>query len=238
MQKPLKLSASVLFAAGTIALANASPAQAACTGVGNNMPGGGASTFGAYTLGTAYNAGNGFCFTLNSFAAGFLAGDQLDVSTTSTSTALTSSRSAGFTGTNSFNYTWSRFSPDPSGLYLSQYSGIVSSDVTPNPTNTATMTWDPAIGSGPTITSNAITVDFLGAPVNFSNSGSYTYPYPSVRSETFTASMNVSAGQMRNFSASTTWAPIPPAPGPLPLLGAGAAFGFSRKLRSRIKLSA
>jgi hypothetical protein len=26
-------------------------------------------------------------------------------------------------------------------------------------------------------------------------------------------------------------------PGPLPLLGAGAAFGFSRKLRSRIKAS-
>lgn len=28
-----------------------------------------------------------------------------------------------------------------------------------------------------------------------------------------------------------------PAPGPLPLLGAGAAFGFSRKLRKRIKLA-
>ena len=26
-----------------------------------------------------------------------------------------------------------------------------------------------------------------------------------------------------------------PVPGPLPLLGAGAAFGFSRKLRGRIK---
>jgi len=27
-------------------------------------------------------------------------------------------------------------------------------------------------------------------------------------------------------------------PGPLPLLGAGAAFGFSRRIRSRIKASA
>ena len=34
-----------------------------------------------------------------------------------------------------------------------------------------------------------------------------------------------------NFSAD-------PVPGPLPLLGAGAAFGFSRKLRNRIKASA
>lgn len=30
----------------------------------------------------------------------------------------------------------------------------------------------------------------------------------------------------------------PKAPGPLPLLGAGAAFGFSRKLRNRVKLAA
>jgi hypothetical protein len=38
-----------------------------------------------------------------------------------------------------------------------------------------------------------------------------------------------------------TWAQAtpytPPAPGPLPVLGAGAAFGFSRKLRKRIKLA-
>jgi MYXO-CTERM domain-containing protein len=38
-----------------------------------------------------------------------------------------------------------------------------------------------------------------------------------------------------------TTAPTPPpsgAPGPLPLLGAGAAFGFSRRIRSRIKAAA
>ncbi len=32
-------------------------------------------------------------------------------------------------------------------------------------------------------------------------------------------------------------APIPAAPGPLPILGVGTAFGFSRKLRKRIKAS-
>ena len=239
MPKPnlLKLGASVVLALGTIVFAYVSPAQA-CTGAGNNMPGGGTSNFGAFTLGTSYDAGNGFCFRLNSFAGGFISGDQLNVNTTSTTTALASSRSAGYTGTNTLNYTFFRYSPDPSGLHLSQYSGIVSSDITPNPANTATMTWDPAFSSGPTITSNALTLDILGTPTNLSSSGTHTYPYPTLRSETFTASMNVSAGQMRNFSASTTWAPLPPAPGPLPLLGAGAAFGFSRKLRSRIKLSA
>jgi len=36
-------------------------------------------------------------------------------------------------------------------------------------------------------------------------------------------------------TASFTWAQISPVPGPLPLFGAAAAFGFSRKLRKRIK---
>jgi len=37
--------------------------------------------------------------------------------------------------------------------------------------------------------------------------------------------------------ASVYSSPAAPAPAPLPLLGAGAAFGFSRKLRKRIKLA-
>ena len=90
--------------------------------------------------------------------------------------------------------------------------------------------------SGPSITSNALVL--FG--VNFSSSPGYNYPTPSLRSETFTASMSVTSGQMNQFSTSTLWEPpvTTPTPGPLPLLGAGAAFGFSRKLRSRIKLSA
>ncbi len=50
-------------------------------------------------------------------------------------------------------------------------------------------------------------------------------------------------GDPAQFSTSTTWvqiAPTAPAPvpGPLPLFGAAAAFGMSRRLRRRIKLSA
>ena len=49
-----------------------------------------------------------------------------------------------------------------------------------------------------------------------------------------------SSGQ-RTFD-NTVWAQVAPAspaavPGPLPLFGAAAAFGFSRKLRKRIKSS-
>ena len=37
---------------------------------------------------------------------------------------------------------------------------------------------------------------------------------------------------------STAFSDTTPTPGPLPLLGAGAAFGFSRRLRSRVRLAA
>jgi hypothetical protein len=51
-------------------------------------------------------------------------------------------------------------------------------------------------------------------------------------------------GFLLSDSTSYTWAvseftpATPPAPGPLPLVGAAAAFGFSRRLRSRINKSA
>ena len=225
----------MLYAAGTIALVNASPAQA-CTGAGNNMPGGGSSTFGAFTLGTAYDAGNGFCFTLNSFAAGFTSSTSLLVNSTATTIGLSSSRpDPGFLGTNSLNYTFSRFLPDPSDLRLREYTGNVSTSSPPALNSTASMTFDPAIGSGPTIEALAFVFNNI---VNVTTNPSHVYTYPYLRSETFAASMNVTEGYMTGFSSTTTWAPAPPAPGPLPLLGAGAAFGFSRKLRSRIKLSA
>jgi hypothetical protein len=47
----------------------------------------------------------------------------------------------------------------------------------------------------------------------------------------YNGSINVTEGYFDTWSDSVTQA----VPGPLPLLGAGAAFGFSRKLRSRIK---
>jgi hypothetical protein len=50
-------------------------------------------------------------------------------------------------------------------------------------------------------------------------------------------------GFVDNMSVSGVWAPATPfnddtpVPGPLPVFGAAAAFGFSRKLRKRIKVS-
>jgi hypothetical protein len=49
---------------------------------------------------------------------------------------------------------------------------------------------------------------------------------------------NVGTGSIgAQFSRTWAQATLVPAPGPLPLFGAAAAFGFSRKLRKRIKLA-
>jgi len=133
------------------------------------------------------------------------------------------------------NYTFSRFIPDPSALTLREYTGNVSTSAPPALNSAATMTFNAA--SGPSIEASAFVIN-LPPPVNVTTNPSHIYASPYLRSETFTASMNVPTGYMTGFSTTTRWAPPPPAPGPLPLLGAGAAFGFSRKLRSRIKLSA
>ena len=52
-------------------------------------------------------------------------------------------------------------------------------------------------------------------------------------SVTFTGEISVTDGRIDTMTDSVTQTP-----GPLPILGAGAAFGFSRKLRNRIKVSA
>jgi hypothetical protein len=60
----------------------------------------------------------------------------------------------------------------------------------------------------------------------------------------FVGSQSVSGGGAPTMDGGSVWAqvtpstpPAAPAPGPLPLFGAAAAFGFSRKLRKRIKLA-
>ena len=65
-------------------------------------------------------------------------------------------------------------------------------------------------------------------------------PFPGQpTSVNFTNRLVVSPGDLgpNGFTNTITQAPIPPdqVPGPLPLLGAATAFGFSRKLRARIK---
>lgn len=63
--------------------------------------------------------------------------------------------------------------------------------------------------------------------------GVATYNASNITSDTFSLTLNVTAGLVETVSS--TVAQQVPVPGPLPILGAGAAFAFSRRLRKRIK---
>jgi hypothetical protein len=63
-----------------------------------------------------------------------------------------------------------------------------------------------------------------------------------VKEAIFTSSLLVSEGRVNNFTDALTQNDLSDdlsqVPGPLPILGAGVAFGFSRKLRRRIGVTA
>jgi MYXO-CTERM domain-containing protein len=62
---------------------------------------------------------------------------------------------------------------------------------------------------------------------------------PPVTSATFTTTLNVTSGFVSQVTSGISQRdPGTRVPGPLPLLGAGAAFGFSRRIRNRIKVAA
>jgi hypothetical protein len=76
---------------------------------------------------------------------------------------------------------------------------------------------------------------FYGPLFAYSQPGNfYTYYYDSRTPST--AQFNSVPGTLTKQYAQATLT-VSPAPGPLPLFGAAAAFGFSRKLRKRIKLA-
>jgi hypothetical protein len=86
-----------------------------------------------------------------------------------------------------------------------------------------------------TLSAADLTANFnLGTITN----GSYTYPSPTLSSDTFDTTLKITQGNIENFSATYMFADMtmPPSavPGPLPIFGAGAAFAFSRRIRARI----
>ncbi len=91
--------------------------------------------------------------------------------------------------------------------------------------------------------------DALGTPNNITISGVPVVLGPffgfdevgfvlNYRYQTSTNSIVLFNGPASNLALSRAWAQASPVPGPLPALGAAACFGFSRKLRKRIKNSA
>ena len=99
------------------------------------------------------------------------------------------------------------------------------------------------IGSGfsstVTATNSSPSPNPNGAINAFSTAGSPSTFTSNTISSAFTNTFQVTTNAFTQFDNSMTQqastAPPSSVPGPLPILGAGAAFGFSRKLRSRIK---
>jgi len=72
-----------------------------------------------------------------------------------------------------------------------------------------------------------------------STGGLFNYTAPLPTSETFTATLDTLSGDgIQSVSSTVSVQDAPAVPGPLPIFGAAAAFGFSRKVRNRIKAAA
>ena len=113
--------------------------------------------------------------------------------------------------------------------YLRAYSVSSSSSI-----------FDPDLPAGTfSVNSSNLGLPDLSVAVNGGLGGPKFYPVKAFDSDTFTLTLDVTQGKVTSFDQTVTQSAfMSEVPGPLPLLGAGAAFGFSRRIRSRIKASA
>jgi len=219
MIKPLRIGAALLLTAGTIAVAGAAPVKAtACPG--------GSTSFSALPFPGPFTCEQGaLSITLNS-RIGFVDLDGISFSNPNANslTYTINSNVDWVPGPYSLNYTITA----PTAKLLSTFTNnstssdpsaaniwTVVSQTSPQQTGISTMT-----GGNGVLASSTLT--------------------PNLFSETFIGTLNVTAGgvQSVNFRVNTSDAPTSSVPGPLPVLGAAAAFGFSRKVRNRIKAAA
>ena len=219
MKKQLKARAALLVAAGALGLVGATPAHAIdplCGTIGTI----GAATPRPFSCTTA----SGFKFTLNNPVTGFANLDSLSFNSTSSTFTLGVLADVNWTpGSYTLNYTIAA----PTGKLLSTYSSSLTSSFSGSDAGN----WSVNGANGPATATFA-------AP-NAVN-GNKTYA-PQLASDTFASTLTVTGGIIQSVTSTVNVVDAPvntPTPGPLPLLGAGAAFGFSRRLRNRVKLAA
>ena len=221
MNNRFKLGAALFAAAGTFAFAGAAPANAA------------ACPNGSFALSTltplAYSCDQGgFIFKLTSWS-GFIGADAFSFANP-TPTSFTYSLQTNIpwvSGSKTLNYTLTA----PSGKVFQSYTSALSSAL-PN-SKAGKFNVDGSVGNA------------MAALINSSSmGGEYVYTSSLPTSETFTDTLyDISGNGIQSVQAAFTVvdAPAPPTPavpGPLPIFGAAAAFGFSRKVRNRIKAAA
>lgn len=222
MNNRFRLGAALFAAAGTFAFAGAAPANAAPACAGSSIA---LSTL----TPLAYSCDQGgFMFTLTSWS-GFVGDDAISFSnpTATEFTYSLQSNTPWISGTKTLNYTLTA----PSGKVLQFYTSALGSS---RPNNKAgKFDVDGSVGIATATLTN-----------NVSMGAQYDYTSPLPTSETFTDTLyDITGNGIQTVQASfgvvdAPPAPTPAVPGPLPIFGAAAAFGFSRKVRNRIKAAA
>jgi hypothetical protein len=232
MVKQIKTAAALLFAAGTLSFVGTAPAHAGvCTGNGTSS--------GSFSLSLIISDPALTCTvgdkTYSNFSyTGFVSTDpgqnivnMAESGVGGLQHTIGMMNTSGWTSaSNTFNYTIT-----VSGVnVLDQWAATGGSSILGSGfTSTVTAT-NSAPSPNPNGAVNAFST--VGSPSTFTN-GTIT--------SAFTNTFNVSSQGFTTFDNSLTQkVPTPPSsvPGPLPILGAGAAFGFSRRIRSRIKAAA
>ena len=218
MNNFFKLGAALFAAAGTFVFAGAAPANAAACPSGS---------LGLGTLTAGFNCTQGgFTFTFTSLS-GFSAADTISFSNPAA---------------NQFNYSIQKDIPWTTGSKVFRYtvaapSGKVLTDYTALP---ASAVFGTKAGDFGVVGAAG---EALGTTRNSINTlGVASYSPASLTSDTFIATLDTLSGLgIETLQSSYVVADAPPTPavpGPLPIFGAAAAFGFSRKVRNRIKAAA
>jgi hypothetical protein len=216
MKKQLKLSATVILAGGGLFFATAAPANALTCADGTLTS----------LLNNSCTTSQGFTFKLTAFS-NFAGTDQFTFTNGGTNNFQYSLQGASAYTVAGSNYSLSYDLTAPSGRLLSLFTASGSSSVE-------------GAQADYTLTESAqskTAVASIGFPATTGGSATFS---PKITTTTFTGTLDVNVDNISSVTGLVTSvlpapAPASGVPGPLPILGAGCAFGFSRKVRNRIK---
>jgi hypothetical protein len=233
MVKQLKSAALLLFASGTLSFVGTAPAHAGVCTTGNGTS---TASFSLSLIDSdpALTCNVGDKIYSNFSYTGFVSSDPAQNTVNMSESGVGGLQhtigmmnTSGWTSaSNTFNYTITIITGG--GFSLDQWAATGSSSILGSGfTSTVTAT-NSAPSPNPNGAVNAFTT--VGSPSTFT---------AGTTSSAFTNTFNVTSQGFTSFDNTVNQkAPTSSVPGPLPILGAGAAFGFSRKLRSRIKAAA
>jgi hypothetical protein len=160
-------------------------------------------------------------FTFSGLSTGFYGFSEFGASTTFSGAAL------NFTGSSfTYGYKVALYNPIPGQAFLSYNTNAGGSAV-----SGGALAYSKSLSTTSPVSGPSTATETTVAPI-------VTFSPVTTGPVTFTSTLTRTSGKVDTLSDTLNQAKDPSindVPGPLPLLGAGAAFGFSRRLRSRIK---